>query len=246
MSQPPIRAPFFDAVIEIPSERGGPPKRLPIKFEKTTQEWAQWCNLVNDQIIDLENAPAIGLVTTSAPGLAPTLPGDATLFLNGEGGYTSPNTVMLPTQDLSGGTLTLVDFDIPAGARRIVIGSPAHSNSGTSINLLQLGTSAGVENTGYVSTAWNGVTSNITLTGFIMAVSQAAASFYNTVATLDLIDEDTNTWVLHGFGMIVTGATIDSLTGVISLPGELTTIRWTTENGTDLMDAGAVSGAVSF
>lgn len=46
MLTPPIRGQFFDGEVELPSERGGAPVRLPVKFKKTTDFWAQWCQNV--------------------------------------------------------------------------------------------------------------------------------------------------------------------------------------------------------
>lgn len=141
---------------------------------------------------------------------------------------------------------TSIDFtDIPAGVKRITLMLNGVSTSGTSLPMVQIGDSGGIETTGYLSSttyikASSGVTVNGT-TGFRLTGAHAATSLLGGVMTLVLLDAATNTWSVSS--IVGNSATNETGWGGGSkaLTGTLDRIRLTTVGGTDTFDAGLVN-----
>lgn len=165
------------------------------------------------------------------------------------------NTATVPAQTgtlemLGSGTSvsasgTAVDFtSIPSWVKRITVMFSGVSTSGTSVPLIQLGDSDGIENTGYSGTSSNittAVTTASYTTGFGIGSANASTQLKGGSIILTLIDSASNLWAASGVigrgdadGTAVTG-------GYKALSSVLTQIRITTVNGTDTFDAGSIN-----
>ncbi len=139
---------------------------------------------------------------------------------------------------------TSIDFtSIPSWVKRITVMFSAVSTNGSSIVQIQIGTSGGIEATGYSGASSNlssGVTSASYTAGFAIRAMDAAA--YSTSGAIQLTNISSNTWVAFG---VVGNPTSVALTGTTggtkSLSGTLDRIRITTVNGTDTFDAGSIN-----
>lgn len=149
--------------------------------------------------------------------------------------------VTLPAVSVSG---TSVDFDgelgPPSWARKIAVMFSSLSSDGTSVQMVQIGDSGGVETTGYLwSVSGNQVEANNT-TGFTVAAGNAAASMRNGMYTLVRADVG-NLWV----ATVTSGQSDAAIAtyggGSKELSGILDRIRVTTVNGTDEFDAGTIT-----
>ena len=139
---------------------------------------------------------------------------------------------------------TSIDFTgIPSGTKRITINFVGVSTSGTSLFLVQIGDSGGIEVTGYL-----GVTSGIgsavvtqqTGAGFPIYFS-AASSTTSGSLTLNLEDSSDFTWTVAGVFSDSTVPTSSVVSGSKATSAELTQVRITTVNGSDTFDAGVIN-----
>jgi hypothetical protein len=138
---------------------------------------------------------------------------------------------------------TSIDFTgIPSWVKRITVMFSGVSTNGTSIPIIQLGDSGGVEIAGYTQVAAQGTAAfNNGSTGFAAQTTFSAALVLNGVYTFVLLDAATFTW--SGSGTFNESATPRSITcsGVKALSATLDRIRITTVNGTDTFDAGSIN-----
>lgn len=140
---------------------------------------------------------------------------------------------------------TSIDFgSLPSGVKKIIIEFSGVSTSGTSVPIIQIGDSGGIEATGYLGGA-SGLgsgtaTANFT-TGFGLASDSTAASVRHGSIMLTLLDSSANTWVASGVNARSDGARTDVTAGSKSLSATLDRVRLTTVNGTDTFDAGSVN-----
>lgn len=145
---------------------------------------------------------------------------------------------LLATQATTSGTTK--DFTIPAGAREIVVAIVGVSTDNTSNLLIQIGDAGGIEDTGYVSTAWAPGTSSATSTaGFLVTSSHGASDVVSGTMTLKLVDAATFQWVATGSVLSSATITMAISNGLKSLSAELTTVRVTSVTP-DNFDAGLV------
>ena len=139
---------------------------------------------------------------------------------------------------------TSIDFtSIPSWCKRITIMFGGVSTNGTSIILVQLGTSGGIQNTSYTSGAWQANSNNSNSTaGFLTSgTTTVATAAWDGSATLTLLNSSTNIWT---FTSILSGSTaaINSMgAGAKTLSGTLDRVRITTVSGTDTFDAGSIN-----
>jgi hypothetical protein len=138
---------------------------------------------------------------------------------------------------------TSIDFTgIPIGASRITVMFAGVSGSGTSIFLVQIGTSSGIQNTGYASVAQASSTATAQTTGFGILHAAVAANTYNGVVVLSLLDSSTGIWTQSGNIGAGSGTVIGAYSsGSKTLSGTLDRVRITTVNGTDTFDAGSIN-----
>ena len=143
---------------------------------------------------------------------------------------------------------TSIDFTgIPSWAKRITVMFNEVSTSGTSIIQIQIGTSGGIQTTGYQGT---GFTTNTTVSamssGFLLSGIWAATYSKSGSAFLSLLDSSTGRWAYSSATSLNTAATgvgvaQDTGGGGKTLSGTLDRIRLTTVNGTDTFDAGSIN-----
>lgn len=139
---------------------------------------------------------------------------------------------------------TSIDFNsIPSWAKRITVMLSGVSTNGTSVPILRLGTSSGIEATGYLGSTSNIVTgstpSSTNTTGLGLAQAIDAAAVYH--GQLFITTLGSNLWALSA----VLARSDVALTTVASssktLSGTLDRVRITTVNGTDTFDAGSIN-----
>lgn len=168
---------------------------------------------------------------------------------------TAPSTIQgagnkaVIKSDITSGTAvastsgTSIDFTgIPSWVKRITVMLSGVSTSGTSIVQIQIGTSGGVQTTGYSSGAWLANTSNGNSTSaFLISNGGDAAYIRDGMASLTLLNGATGLWT---YNSVFSGSTsgINSIGGGSkTLSGTLDRVRITTANGTDAFDAGSIN-----
>ena len=148
------------------------------------------------------------------------------------------------TQTTASTTITVIGVDftgIPSTAKRITVMFNGVSTSGTSNVQVQLGTSSGIVNSGYLSTA-----SNIAAGTSATTNSATGLLIYSNTATdvrsghMVITNFSGNSWVSSG---VVKAATnqLSWGAGDVTLSGVLDRVRITTVNGTDTFDAGSIN-----
>lgn len=147
---------------------------------------------------------------------------------------------------------TAIDFTgIPAGARRVTVMFNGVSTNGSSLVQIQLGTSAGVETTGYnagavIQASASHYTGNVT-TGFPINVAQNSGATALRFGAYIFSNLSGNIWVGQGNIHESTAYGIGSqCVGAKTLAGVFDRIRITTANGTDTFDAGSINIAWEF
>ena len=178
---------------------------------------------------------------------APVLSGSVT------GTYTMAGTPTMGASVLTSGTAQSYPFSVPAAVdftgipswvKRITVMFNGVSVSGTSSILVQLGTSGGVQNTGYVS---SGMVTGVTGSG--SGSSTAGLILYTDTATfiltgnMTIVNQTSTTWVSNYSLGVTVGATAGGYGGgaKASLGAALDRVRITTVNGTDTFDAGSIN-----
>jgi hypothetical protein len=164
--------------------------------------------------------------------------------LTGSAGSTGTYTVSA-SQTVSSTTITIVGqdfYNIPSTAKRVTVMFAGFSVSDTSSPLIQIGTSSGIETTGYIYTSMsvtNATTPGTTsyTTGFAIR-SFTAANPISGHMIITLVGS--NLWVASYNGKNDTN-TVAMGAGDKTLAGTLDRVRITTVNGTDTFDAGSIN-----
>ena len=162
---------------------------------------------------------------------SPTITGGS---LSGTSGAITQGTAVASTSG------TAIDFTgIPSWAKKVTVMLNGVSTNGTSLPLIQLGTSSGVTASGYTSFADNSYGAGASqTTGFgIERVGTAATSRIGIAVIANISG---NGWVFSYNG-VQTGSSIASGAGSVSLAAVLDRIRITTVGGADTFDAGTVN-----
>lgn len=134
---------------------------------------------------------------------------------------------------------TSINFtSIPAGVNRITVMLQGVSTSGTSALLVQIGTSSGIETTGYVSSLTKSTTTTSSTAGFIVASPFSVSSTSSGIVVICNITG--NTFVSSG-NLTDSGSAVNVSAGQKALAGVLDRVRITTVNGTDTFDAGNIN-----
>ena len=192
------------------------------------------------------------------------------------GAVAGNNTIKLPTANgnayqvlRNGATAGTTEF-----ADKIVSGTAVASTSGTSINFtgipswvkritvmfqgvstngggylqIQLGTSAGIDNTASsyfgAESSPVGATNLQNSTGFIIKSNMAAANICHGVVTLHLVNAATNAWAQAGIIALSNTTQVGSSAGSKALSGTLDRLRIigsTTGSPVDTFDAGTIN-----
>jgi hypothetical protein len=120
------------------------------------------------------------------------------------------------------------------------------STNGTSELQMQIGTSGGVQNTGYLGT-WGtltsaGVGASNATSGFLINANGGLASYLrNGSIILSLLDSSTGLWAAQGVVGCSDNTRLSLIGGAKTLSGTLDRVRITTVNGTDTFDAGTIN-----
>jgi hypothetical protein len=148
---------------------------------------------------------------------------------------TQPYTLATAQVSTSG---TLIDFTgIPSWVKRITVMFNGVSNSGGAEYLIQIGTSSGLEVTGYISHSSDRGGDDLSTEGFIVSRNVDAGDISNGIVTICKFSG--NSWISSG--NISRSGLVASSTGFKSLSDILTQIRITTEGGTNTFDAGQIN-----
>jgi hypothetical protein len=171
---------------------------------------------------------------------ATALTGDVTVSNTGVTTLARPLTLATAQNTTSG---TSIDFTgIPSWARRITVMLVTVSTSGTSSVRIQLGTSGGLETSGYVGSS-SAVASTVATTnfssGFDLADAASAANQRSGLVTFALVNA--NTWAASGCLSLSDASRTLLISGAKALSATLDRIRLTTVNGADTFDAGSVN-----
>lgn len=139
---------------------------------------------------------------------------------------------------------TAVDFvGLPSALKRITIMLNGVSTNGASVVLIQLGTSGGIENTGYSGAA--SITTGAGASLITYLTSGITTSFATAASTrtgqIILSRLSGNTWISSYVMAESPNGQVAQSSGSKTLVADITTVRITTANGTDVFDAGSVS-----
>ena len=151
--------------------------------------------------------------------------------------YVDGKMVLGTAVDITGNAA--IDFmNIPAWAKRITILLSGISLSGSSVEMIQVGSNS-IQTTGYKGAVWNGSGSaSLNSNGFKCVSSNLASDIKHIIMTLVKIKD--HTWVASLSGgyeniYFATGG------GSVALSGPLNRLRITSSNGIDQLDAGSVN-----
>lgn len=165
--------------------------------------------------------------------------------LNGDAGVTTNTGAVyngLQTGTAVTASGTSVDFtSIPSWVKRITVLLNGISLTGSAAPLIQLGTSGGIQSSGYLGAGADGPTlgaSNYT-TGFGLRYASSTATIHGAVQ-IYLLNPSTNLWVASGATGNSATASIGVVGGSVSLSGTLDRVR-ITSTGTDTFDAGSIN-----
>jgi hypothetical protein len=140
---------------------------------------------------------------------------------------------------------TSIDFtSIPSWVKRITVMFNGVSTNGSSVIQARLGTSGGVESTGYLGNFHNLGTSTMSsssLSSGIQLFNNAASSTISGMLTIVLLNSSTNIWAFMGSTGDVSTSGGALFEGSKTLSGTLDRVRITTVNGTDTFDAGSIN-----
>ncbi len=201
------------------------------------------------------NGSTSGYTEIDAPAVAGSntlvLPGgngsaDQVLATNGSGtlSFVDRGRMVLSTaQNSTSGTS--IDFTgIPSWVKKITVMFQGVSTSGASPIEVRLGTSSGVEATGYdclISGMSGGVNTNTSNTGFSIVTSANAAATLSFRGSVILCNQSGNLWVAN----ILTSSAVSTVNfygnGSKQVASVLDRVRITTMNGTDTFDAGFIN-----
>ena len=183
---------------------------------------------------------------------APAIAGSNTLLLPGSNGSAYQflrNGATAGTTEFAGsitsGTAvastsgTSIDFTgIPSYVKRITVMFAGVSTNGASFKRVQIGTSGGIETTGYLGSDSQNAIPATTTGGFDIASNAAPDVLHGAMMLMNISG---NTWVCvlmtgkSDYGTIHTGGFSKPLAGTLDR------VRITTVNGTDTFDAGSIN-----
>lgn len=166
------------------------------------------------------------------------------LELNGTTGVQGNSGAFVAGTAVASTSGTSIDFtSIPTWVKRVTVMFSGVSTNGTSIPLIRLGTSSGIESTGYLGSGiqlidGSAVNGGTETTG-IQIRGGATANAYNGAVSILLLTG--NTYVADGCLSTSNAAIGFFVSGSKTLSSTLDRVRITTANGTDTFDAGSIN-----
>ena len=190
--------------------------------------------------ITIDASQAVTIPQTLAVTGAQTIGGNLTVTgtVSATGGVTGSITSGTAQASTSGTTITFTG--LPSTVKRITVMLSGVSTNGTSYPLIQIGTSGGVQATGYLAGSGQETSRAAFTTGFGITSSAAANLLYGTMVITLLTG---NTWVASHSLTFNQAGTYYAVGGGgnVTLSGALDRVRVTTVNGTDAFDAGTIN-----
>jgi hypothetical protein len=184
--------------------------------------------------------------TLTTIGITGNLVGNVTGNVTGNltGSLTQGGSLTLATAQTASGTA--VDFTgIPSWAKRITVMFSSVSTNGSSEYIVRLGTSSGIQSTGYLSSSVllsTGVSAINETTGFrVFNNGGASTDVEHGVMIFSLINSASGIWAATGSFCQSDSPRNNIISGSKTLSGTLDRIRITTVNGTDTFDAGTIN-----
>lgn len=179
--------------------------------------------------------------------------GDGLLFIGEPSGVVRVMIWKANGTPVAGGGLTLGTMQtwssgasqdytgIPATAKQITVSYSGISTTGSSIIIVQIGDSGGVETTGYNGTTTNGATRTNWTNGIYLEVNAGSAAYSRRGSIiLTLMDASTNLWsVSGGTSLDMSGSGSCVVAGDKALTATLDRVRITTVGGSDTGDGGS-------
>ena len=146
-------------------------------------------------------------------------------------------TTMTSQVSTAGTSITFTG--IPSWAKRVTVMFNGVSTNGTSVPLVQLGDSGGIENTGYTSNAENSGASGgaAYTTGFGLERVSVATMSRRGIGQIVNVEGNTWVWSCQNYE----GTSFAWSNGLKTLSATLDRVRITTVNGTDTFDAGSIN-----
>jgi hypothetical protein len=165
------------------------------------------------------------------------------LVLNGTTGVQDNSGAFVAGTAVASTSGTSIDFtSIPSWVKRVTVMFQGVSTNGSSNMLIQIGTSGGITNSGYLGSSTQNSTASQTTnytTGFgVRSIDAAACVIHGAIQVQNLTS---NTWVASGVTARSDSAFCGYTGGSIALGGTLDRVRITTVGGTDTFDAGSVN-----
>jgi hypothetical protein len=171
-----------------------------------------------------------GITITSPTITSPTISGT----------YTAGTSLITSGTAVASTSGTSIDFTgIPSWVKRITVMFNGVSTNGSSLVIVQLGTSSGVETSSYLGNSQQGGSPVAFSTGFIISTAAAAASVRYGAISIALLNS--NVWTVQGVIADTNNTWTTPMAGVKSLSSTLDRVRITTVNGTDTFDAGTIN-----
>jgi hypothetical protein len=159
------------------------------------------------------------------------------LVLNGTTGVQDNSGAFVAGTAVASTSGTSIDFtSIPSWVKRITFMYDGVSTNGSSNVMLQIGTSSGIETTGYLGAFEN---TNFAPAGFGITYGTGAGSVAHGIAVITKLNG--NSWVYSGAMGYSSSASSGAGGGSKTLSGTLDRVRLTTFTGTDTFDAGSIN-----
>jgi len=163
--------------------------------------------------------------------------------LNADGTSTlTPSNIIKSGTAVASTSGTSIDFtSIPSWVKRITVMFSGVSTNGTSRVQIQLGTSSGVETSGYLGSIQTAAINSNFSAGFLTTDNASGTAAYVRHGLICISALGSNAWVASiNMGLSNQGDTWCGA-GSKTLSGTLDRVRITTVNGTDQFDAGTVN-----
>jgi hypothetical protein len=188
----------------------------------------------------------ISASTIAFEGTLPSQSGNADKYLSTDGTVASWESVLSLGSIITAGTSvastsgTSIDFTgLPSWVKRITVMFNGVSTDATGNKIIQIGTSGGVETTGYASGCRSGLDNLTTTVGFLFDNASSNTFLLSGHAIITKISG--NTWIFSSVSCNTTTGSSRVAGGTKNLSATLDRIRITTVNGTDTFDAGSIN-----